>query len=54
MRPKAERCLSRGLGGEAKRVVFQCLVRHPLIIIAPNANDALLRCHELHHLKFML
>jgi hypothetical protein len=45
---------ARGLGGEAKRVVFQCLVRDPLIVIAPNANDALLRCHELHYPKFML
>jgi hypothetical protein len=44
----------RALSSEAKRVIFQRLVRDPLIIIAPNANDALLRCHELHHPKFML
>jgi hypothetical protein len=37
---------SRGFGGEAKRVIFEGLIGDPLVVITPNANDALLRCHE--------
>ena len=42
------------LGGETKRVILKRLVRDPLIVVTPNANDALLRSHELHHPEFVL
>ncbi len=35
----------RALGGEAQRIVFQRLVRHPLIILAPDAVYPLPPCH---------
>ena len=35
----------RALGGEAQRIVFQRLVRNPLIILAPDAVNPLPPCH---------
>ncbi len=42
---------ARTLGRETKRVVLQRLVRDPLIVAAPDANDALLRCHGRSRLR---
>ncbi len=39
------RPFSRALGGEAQRVVLERLVRDPLIVVAANPDDSLLRCH---------
>ena len=46
------RPFARALGGEAKRIVLERLVRDPLVVVAADADDPLLRCHGRPPVRF--